>query len=87
VTRRERDLRRLADRFGWRLELRRGHHRLIGPMGDVVVVSRTPGDGGNLRVVEGCIKRARRYSRSRPIPAERKAGPERALRSGQSADY
>jgi predicted RNA binding protein YcfA (HicA-like mRNA interferase family) len=63
MTRRERDLRRLARRHGWRLERTRGDHwRLRHPNGAIVIASYSPGDSGNLRVIEGCLRRAERQA-------------------------
>jgi predicted RNA binding protein YcfA (HicA-like mRNA interferase family) len=54
MTRRQRDLERLAREHGWTVERCRGskHWRLRHPSGAVVVASSSPRDAGNLRVVE-----------------------------------
>ena len=64
MSRRERDLRRLAARHGWQLALLPGGHWVLrGPHGQRVVAARTPGDSGHLRVLEG-LRRSRGPQRS-----------------------
>jgi hypothetical protein len=65
MTRRERDLRRLARAHGCLLERTNSDHwRFCHPTGAVVIASFSPSDRGNLRVVEGCLRRiARRAER------------------------
>jgi predicted RNA binding protein YcfA (HicA-like mRNA interferase family) len=61
MTRRERDLRRLAEARGWRLERTgSGHWRLRHPNGQTVIASFSPGDSGHLRVIAGYLNRAER---------------------------
>jgi predicted RNA binding protein YcfA (HicA-like mRNA interferase family) len=64
MTKRERDLRRLARRHGWALTKTTGGHWLLKhPDGHRVVASFSPGDVGNLKVVAGCMRRALRPER------------------------
>jgi hypothetical protein len=60
MTRRERDLRRLARRHGWHVEGVKRHWRLRSPLGHVLIVSATPSDGNNLHLVAACLRRAER---------------------------
>ena len=60
MSRRERDLRRLAREHGWRLERRSRHWALRSPAGDCVIAAKTPGDSGHLRVIAGAIRRVLR---------------------------
>jgi hypothetical protein len=63
VTRRERDLRRLADALGWQLLGRTGsgHWKLRhSGSGAVAIASATPSDQRNLRNVEADLRRAER---------------------------
>jgi predicted RNA binding protein YcfA (HicA-like mRNA interferase family) len=60
MTRRERDLRRLARRHGWRLERTNGgHYRLRHPEGAMVVASFTPSTR-DLHILDGQMRRAER---------------------------
>jgi predicted RNA binding protein YcfA (HicA-like mRNA interferase family) len=62
VTRRERDLRRLARQHGWKLtRTNSSHWRLRHPRtGAIVIAAFSPGDSGHLRVIEGALRRAER---------------------------
>jgi hypothetical protein len=57
MTRRERDLRRLADDHGWGIAKTKRHWRLRHPDGPIVIVAATPGDSGWKRVILGCMRR------------------------------
>jgi hypothetical protein len=61
MNRHHRDLRRLARRLGFRVERRARHYRLHHPSGAVVIASASPSTAGELRVVEGCLRRELRH--------------------------
>jgi hypothetical protein len=63
MTRRERDLRRLARARGWRLERTRKHWRLIAPTGEIVTTSATPSSTFIQQMLRAEMARAERRSR------------------------
>jgi hypothetical protein len=63
VTRRERELRRLAREHGWRLERTRRHWRLIAPNGEVVTTSATPSSSFTYQLLRTEMARAERRAR------------------------
>ena len=66
MTRRQRDLERLAREHGWTVERTRRHWRLVSPDGHRVIVAATPSDSGWQRVISGCLKRAERRQEAAP---------------------
>jgi hypothetical protein len=58
VTKHERNLRRLAQQHGYSVhQADGGHWQLRHPSGALVIAAKTPGDGGSLRVLAGCLRR------------------------------
>ena len=64
MTKRERDLRRLAKARGWRLERTNGsgHWRLRHPAAGIVIAAASPRVAGNVRVVAASLRRAERQA-------------------------
>ena len=60
MTRRERDLRRLATDHGFRLEQGRRHWRLVHPAGMIVHAAATPSDVNHLTLVRKALRHALR---------------------------
>jgi hypothetical protein len=63
VTRRERELRRLARDRGWVLERARKHWRLVSPSGEVVTTSATPSSSFTYQLLRTEMARAERRAR------------------------
>jgi hypothetical protein len=57
MKRRERALRRLGLRYGYRLGHTRRHWRLRHPSGATVIASKTPSSAHALRLAEGDLRR------------------------------
>jgi hypothetical protein len=68
MTRRQRDLARLAREHGWQLDRTRRHFRLRGPRGATVIASASPSCRRDLTVTEAELRRAarRRSGERRP---------------------
>ena len=63
MTRRERDLHRLARQLGFTVERRARHYWLHHSSGAAVTASASPGDSGWRRVLQGALQRALRNAK------------------------